>query len=101
MRTLEGSIVRDADRLEAMGAVGIARAFTYGGSKNRPLYDPNIPASVIPGIKTEPTINHFQEKLFSLKELMETAAGAGVAAERHAYMESFLKRFQMECEGAA
>jgi uncharacterized protein len=101
MRTLEGSIVRDADRLEAIGAIGIARAFTYGGSKNRALYDPEIPPSQEEGIVTTPTINHFHEKLFKLKSLMETGAGARVAEDRHAYMQGYLERFQTECEGAA
>lgn len=101
MRTLEGSVVRDADRLEALGAVGIARTFTYGGTKNRPLYDPATPPSTVEGAMTIPSINHFHEKLFKLKDLMETAAGKAIAEDRHAYMSEFVERFWRECEGVA
>ncbi|MEY4722924.1 MAG: hypothetical protein RLZZ324_437, partial [Candidatus Parcubacteria bacterium] len=99
MRTVAGSAVRDADRLDAIGAIGVARTFTYGGTKNRPLYDPAVPPSTVPGVMTTPSLNHFQEKLFRLKDLMETAAGARIAAERHAFMEEFVERFTLECSG--
>jgi uncharacterized protein len=116
--TIEFQIVQDADRLDAMGAIGIARAFNYGGYKNRPLYDPAmlqqaIPQQVIqpqaiplqkkqtpreePGSTTpSPTLNHFYEKLFLLKNLMNTTTGRELALERHRYMVEFVKRFEEE-----
>lgn len=78
-------IVQDADRLDAMGAVGIARAFNYGGFRNNPIYDP---AGEVPS-----TIAHFHEKLLKLKDLMNTRTGRRLAGERHRYMETFLERF--------
>ncbi|WP_412559683.1 HD domain-containing protein [Winogradskyella sp. MIT101101] len=100
----EMEVVQDADRLDAIGAVGIARCFNYGGFKNRPLYDPEIKPN-LNMTKTEykatkaPTINHFYEKLLLLKDQMNTKTGRRIAADRHKYMEGFLKQFYDEWEG--
>ena len=94
--TIEFLIVQDADRLDAMGAIGIARAFNYGGYKNRPLYDPAIPLQAIPSSTPSPTLNHFYEKLFLLKDMMNTATGRELALERHLYMVEFVERFKQE-----
>lgn len=104
MRTTEGQVVQDADRLDALGAIGIARAFAYGGHKGRPLYDPASapqPHASFDAYKkgTGPTINHFYEKLLLLKDRMNTATGRRLAAERHAFMEQYLRQFFSEWEG--
>ncbi len=102
--SLEGQIVQDADRLDAMGAIGIARTFAYGGKKGRLIHDPAVKpmeymdkAAYIknPG----PTINHFYEKLLLLKDLMNTNYGKKMAERRHVYMETFLTEFFEEWEG--
>jgi len=100
----ELQIVQDADRLDAIGAIGIARAFTYGGFKNRVLYDPAIlPEKHLNKESykntTAPTINHFYEKLLLLKDLMNTAAGKAMATERHDFMLLYLEHFYKEWEG--
>ena len=100
----EMAIIQDADRLDAMGAVGIARAFNYGGFKNRALYDPSIPPDLHMSKEAykksvSPTINHFYEKLLLLKDKMLTEKGRQLAAERHAFMELFLKQFYKEWKG--
>ena len=99
--TKELQVIQDADRLDAVGAIGIARAFNYGGFKNRVLYDPSIKPN-LKQTKEEykkskaPTINHFYEKLFLLKDMMNTKTGEIMAQERHDYMEDFLKQFYKE-----
>lgn len=100
----ELEIVQDADRLDALGAIGIARTFNYGGFKNRVLYNPNI-APNLNMSKEEyknsdaPTLNHFYEKLLLLKDKMNTETGKKIALERHKYMENFLSQFYAEWEG--
>ena len=103
-RTLELHVVQDADRLDALGAIGIARAFNYGGFKNRKLFDPAIPAN--PGMDKEtyknnnaPTLNHFYEKLLLLKDKMNTAAGKALAEDRHRFLEVYLEQFYREWNG--
>ncbi|MGK6349797.1 HD domain-containing protein [Parapedobacter sp. DT-150] len=103
-RSKELEIVQDADRLDAIGAIGIARAFHYGGFKNRELYHPEIPPLVHQDKETyknstAPTINHFYEKLLLLKDKMNTPTAKEIAAERHAFMERYLEQFYREWEG--
>lgn len=100
-KSLELDVIQDADRLDAIGAIGIARTFNYGGFKNREIYNPEI----LPNLEmtkeeyknsTAPTINHFYEKLLLLKNRMNTETGKRMAAERHKFMEEFLKQFYKE-----
>ena len=100
----ELEVVQDADRLDALGAIGIARTFNYGGFKNRKLYDPEIKPNMnmTPSeykASDAPTINHFYEKLLLLKNRMNTETGRKIAEERHAFMEKFLQQFYAEWEG--
>lgn len=100
----EMEVIQDADRLDAIGAIGIARCFNYGGFKNRPIYDPEIPPKLNQS-KEEykkskaPTINHFYEKLLLLKENMNTNYGKKLAEQRHSYLEQFLDQFFAEWKG--
>ena len=102
--SVELDIVQDADRLDAMGAIGIARTFNYGGFKNRPLHNPNI-APNLHMSKEEyknseaPTINHFYEKLLLLRDKMNTETGKKIAQERHQFMTTFLSQFYAEWDG--
>lgn len=101
MSTLEGKIVQDADRLDALGAIGIARAFAYGGHRNRPLYSPKTPpvlhdSFVQYATAKSHTINHFYEKLLLLKDRLHTNSAKVIGEERHNYMESFLLQFYKE-----
>jgi uncharacterized protein len=98
----ELDIVQDADRLDAIGAIGIARAFSYGGFKGREIYNPDIE----PNLKmskaeyknaASPSINHFYEKLLLLKDRMNTPTGRAMALQRHEFMEAYLKQFYLEC----
>jgi uncharacterized protein len=102
--SLEGQIVQDADRLDAIGAIGIARAFAYGGNKSRPLYSSEGPRTNLNGANYRQggdTINHFYEKLLGLSATLNTAAARGVGEARTAYMRDFLTEFGAEVHGEA
>lgn len=102
--SIECQVVQDADRLDAIGAIGIARCFAYGGYKNREIYNPEIKFN--PNLTSEeykkntnPSINHFYEKLLLLKDLMNTKTGKQIAEQRHEFMEDYLAQFYLEAEG--
>ena len=90
--TLEGMCVQDADRLDAIGAIGIGRAFAFGGSRGRRMHDPE-------GADKTATVEHFYDKLFKLKDLMNTRTGMDLAKQRDEFMNSFLEQFYAECVG--
>ena len=103
-QSTELDVVQDADRLDALGAIGIARTFNYGGFKNREIYNPTIPSDLNMTKEeykksTAPSINHFYEKLLLLQDRMNTATGKAMAAKRHQFMESYLEQFYSEWEG--
>ncbi len=103
---VETKIVQDADRLDAMGAIGIARAFAFGGNRGRPIHIPGTEAEAHSSYdrylaSKSPTVQHFHEKLFHLKDRMKTETARGIAVERHRFMEAYLERFHQEWEGKA
>lgn len=105
MSTREGAVVQDADRLDAIGAIGVARTFAYGGSRGRPLHDPGAAPEAHDSFAAYkasrgPTVNHFHEKLLLLRDRMNTPAARRAAEARHRFMEEFLERFHHEWEGA-
>ena len=106
MATSEGAVVQDADRLDAIGAIGIARTFAYGGSRGRPMHDPEGDAPEMHDsfdrykASAGPTINHFHEKLLLLRDRMNTPAARRIAEDRHRFMQEFLDRFDREWNGA-
>ncbi len=104
MATLEGKVVQDADRLDALGAIGIARTFAYSGWKGRPMHDPDkLPRTAMTEAEyrsgNDTAINHFYEKLFRLKTLLNTESAKAIAESRHQYMESFIEQFKAEWDG--
>ncbi len=103
-KSIELDIVQDADRLDAIGAIGIARTFNYGGFKNREIYNPNIKPNLNLTKEeyknsTAPTLNHFYEKLLLLKDRMNTSTGKSMAEHRHQFMTVFLDEFDLEWDG--
>ena len=104
MKTMEGKIVQDADRLDALGAIGIARLFSYSGSIGRPIHNPDVKPHLHYSfedyqINQTAAINHFYEKLLLLQDRLNTQTAKKIAQSRHRYMEDFLKRFYAEWDG--
>lgn len=104
LHSIEGKLVQDADRLEALGAVGIARCFAYGGRKGRQIYNPDIPPLQLTSVaaydnSNSTSMNHFYEKLLLLKDKMNTPSGKKYARKRHAFLKLFLTEFYREIQG--
>jgi len=104
MQTKEGKVVQDADRLDAIGAIGVARVFAYSGHKNRKIFNPTVKPQVYKTAKEyknnkSTAINHFYEKLLLLKDRMNTKTGKNIAEQRHIFMQNFLEQFHQEIEG--
>lgn len=104
MKTIEGRIIHDADKLDAVGAIGIARAFAYGGANHRSIYEPDMRPeehATFEAYRNSPshTVNHFYEKLLLLKDRMYTDTGKKLAKERHKFMEQYLEQFYAEWDG--
>lgn len=101
----EFNVVQDADRLDAVGAIAVARVFTYGGNRNRPLYDPTLKMRKLTtssyGKGYDSSLHHFWEKLFLLKDLFNTKSARSLAIRRHKYMEGYVKQFLLEWNGKA
>ena len=102
--SLEFKVVQDADRLDALGAIGIARTLMFGGKKGRPLYDSTMPPRIVTSTKqardlNSTTINHFYEKLFKIKDAMNTKAAKQIAKERHVFMKTYVNQFLAEWNG--
>ena len=102
-KSKEFAVVQDADRLDAVGAIAVARVFTYGGNRNRPLYNPNLKMKKLTNSNYEKgyqsSLHHFWEKLFLLKELFNTKYAKKLALKRHKYMEGFVRQFLLEWDG--
>lgn len=106
MRTREGMVVQDADRLDSLGAIGVARSFAYGGHKGRLMYDPNVPPELHQSFEQYKssqghTLNHFHEKILLLKDRLNTETARKLAASRHEFVEQFLQHFLDEWNGLA
>jgi uncharacterized protein len=106
MQSIEGKVVQDADRLDGLGAIGVARAFSYGGHMDREIYNPNIKVTSFENFEDyrerhaeSTTINHFHEKILFVKDRMNTRSGKQIAEHRHKYMERFLEEFYAEWDG--
>jgi len=98
-KSLEGKVLQDADMLDALGAIGIARAFAYGGARGAPIYDPAEKVEAYDPFKVKSTITHFREKLLNIKDRLNTKTAKEIGLERHKFMEQFLDEFYKEISG--